>query len=97
MNKYCDNCKYYRWYYDRCTKWDCEIDSRSVQDCHEPKLKKVVKSWCVYEHVKHKEPPCTAKCHADCEYMLLMYEDGYSILGNETPNEGYEKPKGVTL
>lgn len=19
----CDHCKYYRWYYDRCERWDC--------------------------------------------------------------------------
>ena len=32
----CDNCKYYEWYYDKCLKWDCEVDARSVQNCFEP-------------------------------------------------------------
>lgn len=28
--KNCDNCYYYRWYYDHCKKWDCKVDDRSV-------------------------------------------------------------------
>ena len=32
----CDNCKHYHWYYDRCDKWDCEVDAREVHDCFEP-------------------------------------------------------------
>ena len=32
----CDKCKYYIWYYDRCEKWDCEVDGREVHDCFEP-------------------------------------------------------------
>ena len=32
----CDNCKHYRWYYDRCDKWDCEVDSREVHNCFDP-------------------------------------------------------------
>ena len=26
----CDNCNYYNWYYNRCNKYDCETDERSV-------------------------------------------------------------------
>lgn len=26
----CDNCKYYQWYYNKCDKYDCTIDARSV-------------------------------------------------------------------
>ena len=26
----CDNCIYYNWYYNRCNKYDCEMDERSV-------------------------------------------------------------------
>lgn len=32
----CDNCKYYKWYYNHCRKWDCEIDTREVHNCYEP-------------------------------------------------------------
>lgn len=32
----CDNCKWYRWYYDRCEKWKCEMDARAVHNCFEP-------------------------------------------------------------
>ena len=32
----CDNCKWYRWYYDRCEKWKCEIDAREIHNCFEP-------------------------------------------------------------
>lgn len=35
MQKTCDNCKYYHWYYDKCDKWNCEVDSRSVCELHE--------------------------------------------------------------
>lgn len=31
----CDKCKYYKWYYDYCEKWDCEVDSREVHNCFE--------------------------------------------------------------
>lgn len=31
----CDECKYYSWYYDKCTKWDCEVDAREVHNCFE--------------------------------------------------------------
>ena len=32
----CDNCKHYCWYYDKCSKWDCEVDFREVHNCYEP-------------------------------------------------------------
>ena len=37
MNKInnCDNCKYYKWYYDYCEKWKCEVDDREVHSCFE--------------------------------------------------------------
>lgn len=31
----CDECKHYSWYYDRCEKWQCEIDAREVHNCFE--------------------------------------------------------------
>lgn len=31
----CDECKHYEWYYDRCKKWECEIDARAVHNCFE--------------------------------------------------------------
>ena len=35
-NKCCDNCKYYEWYHDKCSKWNCEIDCRSCCDSFSP-------------------------------------------------------------
>lgn len=32
----CDNCKCYKWYYDHCDKWNCEVDEREVHNCFEP-------------------------------------------------------------
>ena len=32
----CDNCKYYEWYYDHCSKWNCEVDARETHNCFEP-------------------------------------------------------------
>lgn len=32
---HCDKCKHYSWYYDRCEKWDCEVDPREVHNCFE--------------------------------------------------------------
>ena len=32
-----DKCKYYNWYYDKCTKWNCVVDSREVHNCYEPR------------------------------------------------------------
>lgn len=29
----CDNCKYYKWYYDYCEKWKCKVDDREVHSC----------------------------------------------------------------
>ena len=34
--KNCDNCKYYCWYYDKCLKWNCEVDAREIHNCFEP-------------------------------------------------------------
>lgn len=31
----CDNCVFYHWYYDYCSKWDCEVDAREVHGCIE--------------------------------------------------------------
>ncbi len=31
----CDSCKHYRWYYDHCNKWDCEVDAREIHNCFE--------------------------------------------------------------
>ena len=28
--KTCDGCAYYDWYWDRCRRFDCEVDSRGV-------------------------------------------------------------------
>lgn len=36
----CDSCTHYHWYYDYCDKWDCEVDSRAVNDCFEPRRNK---------------------------------------------------------
>ena len=33
---HCDKCKYYNWYYSRCTKWGCEKDYRSACSDYEP-------------------------------------------------------------
>lgn len=33
----CDNCRYYEWYYDYCSKWKCQVDSREVHDCFKPR------------------------------------------------------------
>jgi hypothetical protein len=33
--KCCDNCKWYEWYWDKCTKWDCECDAREIHSCYE--------------------------------------------------------------
>ena len=55
-------------------------------------MKKIVRTWCEYEDVAGEKPPCQSSCHTDCEYMLIMYEDGYAIYGNEKPKKGYEKP-----
>lgn len=32
---YCDECKFYKWYYDYCEKWQCKIDPREVHNCFE--------------------------------------------------------------
>ena len=28
--KCCDTCAHYEWYYDKCTKYQCEVDPRSI-------------------------------------------------------------------
>lgn len=38
--KCCDTCKYYEWYYDKCNKYNCEVDDRSVCSSHEEQKKK---------------------------------------------------------
>lgn len=30
MEKCCDTCIYYHWYYDHCEIWGCDVDSRSI-------------------------------------------------------------------
>lgn len=32
----CDNCKHYCWYYDKCLKWNCEVDAKEIHNCFEP-------------------------------------------------------------
>lgn len=39
MKKCCDNCKYYEWYYDKCNKYNCEVDGRSVCNGYESTTK----------------------------------------------------------
>lgn len=33
----CDTCRYYQWYYDKCEKYDCEVDGRSRCAAYEPR------------------------------------------------------------
>ena len=33
--KCCDNCTHYEWYYDKCKKYNCIMDARSVCDSFE--------------------------------------------------------------
>lgn len=35
QKKCCDTCKYYEWYFDKCQKYNCEVDNRSVCSLHE--------------------------------------------------------------
>ena len=35
FKKCCDTCKYYEWYWDKCKKFDCEMDARACCNCHE--------------------------------------------------------------
>ena len=39
VKKICDNCVNYRWYYDKCLKYNCEVDARSTCSCHESENK----------------------------------------------------------
>lgn len=41
----CDNCSHYCWYYDRCEKWDCEVDGREVNSCFEPYVNRASGTW----------------------------------------------------
>lgn len=31
----CDKCKFYRWHFEWCVKWNCETDGRAVRNCFE--------------------------------------------------------------
>lgn len=37
--KCCDNCKFYEWYYDKCKKYNCEVNAKHLcsmyQECKE--------------------------------------------------------------
>lgn len=35
----CDYCQHYKWYWDWCEKWKCEVDAREIHGCFEKKLK----------------------------------------------------------
>ena len=35
VKKICDNCIHYNWYWDKCNKYNCEIDARSVCSDHQ--------------------------------------------------------------
>ena len=37
--KCCYTCVYYEWYYDKCTKFNCEVDSRSYCSFYKPQGK----------------------------------------------------------
>ena len=32
----CDKCKYYNWYFDRCDKWQCTVNAKSMNSCFKP-------------------------------------------------------------
>lgn len=34
--KCCDTCKHYEWYYDKCSKYNCETDARARCSEYEP-------------------------------------------------------------
>lgn len=36
---HCDDCKFYRWYYDHCDKWNCKTDERSFCNAFEERKK----------------------------------------------------------
>ena len=49
--KCCDTCKHYHWYYDKCDKYDCEMDARSVCAEYEPYQKGGTnRKNCEYRH-----------------------------------------------
>ena len=39
QKKCCDTCKYYEWYYDKCNKYDCEVDDRQICSMYESRNK----------------------------------------------------------
>ena len=41
-NKCCDNCKWYGWYWDRCERWQCEVNRNSR--CNGWETKEIKKS-----------------------------------------------------
>lgn len=36
----CDDCQFYNWYYDWCSKWQCKVDGRAVYNCLEVRNEK---------------------------------------------------------
>lgn len=40
---HCDDCKFYRWYYDHCDKWNCKTDERSFCNAFEEMNKPILK------------------------------------------------------
>lgn len=49
----CDNCKHYEWYYDRCRKWDCEVDAREIHNCFEQRETPVRNAMTTMESMKN--------------------------------------------
>lgn len=35
VDKCCDKCRWYNWYYDFCDKWHCVVDGRNRFPCFE--------------------------------------------------------------
>lgn len=35
----CDYCQHYKWYWDWCEKWKCEVDAREIHGCFEKRFK----------------------------------------------------------
>ena len=48
MRECCDNCKYYDWYYDKCDKYNCEVDRRSVCNGYESMTKWLNEGQSIY-------------------------------------------------
>ena len=48
MEEYnCDHCQHYSWYYDKCLKWNCQVDAHAVHNCFEPILQHPVRDMMV--------------------------------------------------